>query len=218
MKNIIEIYKEYNLMPNLQEHQLRVAAVVKIICDNITTPVNSEIIVIAGLLHDMGNIIKFDLEYFPELNKPEGLDYWLSIQKEYIQKYGEDEHKATIVIMKELEVNPEIVRLVDSMSFRNLCDQATSEDFSVKIIQYADMRVGPYGVLSYEDRMIEGIKRYKNHKKLHNAIQEDERKRFIACGAEIENQIFAKCKIKPEDINDESVGLVIDTLREFVLK
>jgi len=218
MKNIIEIYKEYNLMPNLQEHQLRVAAVVKIICDNITTPVNSEIIVIAGLLHDMGNIIKFDLEYFPELNKPEGLDYWLSIQKEYIQKYGEDEHKATIVIMKELEVNPEIVRLVDSMSFRNLCDQATSEDFSVKIIQYADMRVGPYGVLSYEDRMIEGIKRYKNHKKLHNAIQEDEHKRFIACGADIESQIFAKCKIKPEDINDESVGLVIDTLREFVLK
>ena len=34
MRKILDIYDEYKIMPNLQEHMLRVAAVASLICDN----------------------------------------------------------------------------------------------------------------------------------------------------------------------------------------
>ena len=78
-------------MPNLREHQLRVASVAAQICDNFFEPLNKKDIVTACLLHDMGNIIKFNLNYFPELIKPEGIEYWQKVQNEYKKKYGNDE-------------------------------------------------------------------------------------------------------------------------------
>jgi hypothetical protein len=45
----------------------------------------------------------------------------------------------------------------------------------------------------------------------------EERDRLVACGQEIEKQIFAKCKIKPEDITDASVAPIIEELRNFVI-
>ncbi len=64
MRKISEIYEEYKIMPNLREHQLRVAAVAAQICDNFNKPLNKKEIITACLLHDMGNIIKFKLELF----------------------------------------------------------------------------------------------------------------------------------------------------------
>jgi 5'-deoxynucleotidase YfbR-like HD superfamily hydrolase len=87
-------------MQNLQDHQLRVAAVASIICDSFDFLINKEKIIKVCLLHDMGNIIKFQLDYFPELNKPEGLEYWQNVQKEFIAKYGPNEHNATMKIMR----------------------------------------------------------------------------------------------------------------------
>ena len=78
-KNILEIYKEHNVMPNLQEHMLRVAAVASLICDNCTEKLNKEDIITACLLHDIGNIVQFQLSYFPEFNKPQGIEYWQGI-------------------------------------------------------------------------------------------------------------------------------------------
>jgi len=40
---IQQIYDKYQIMPNLQEHMLRVAGVASIICDNYTKPVNKSI-------------------------------------------------------------------------------------------------------------------------------------------------------------------------------
>jgi 5'-deoxynucleotidase YfbR-like HD superfamily hydrolase len=57
-------------MRNLQLHQLRVAAVGQIICESIPDFDETEEVVTTCLLHDMGNIIKFDLNYFPEFLEP----------------------------------------------------------------------------------------------------------------------------------------------------
>lgn len=59
---IAEIYQKYKVPPNLQEHMLRVAAMAEIIANS--WPNNSldrEILLLACLTHDMGNILKFDL-------------------------------------------------------------------------------------------------------------------------------------------------------------
>ncbi|MDQ3076086.1 MAG: HD domain-containing protein [bacterium] len=214
MSKITDIYKQYKIMPILADHMLRVGAVASIICDSLDTSIDKEKIVKVCLLHDMGNIIKFELTYFPEINEPEGLEYWQTVQKEFIEKYGEDEHEATMEIMRELGMSEELIYLADQNRFSLLCEHAIGDDMLVKIMHYADMRVGPFGVLSYDGRMEEAKKRYANR----TAFQEEQREKLISCGKEIENQIFAHCSIKPEDINDKSVAPVIGKLRDFVIQ
>ena len=201
-------------MPNLAEHQLRVAGVAMQICDALgdEMEVYRDSIVKAWLLHDMGNIIKFRLDYFPEFLEPEGLDYWQKVQNEYIEKYGEDEHEATIKIIKELGLSYTINNLADQNRFSLLCKHRSINDLNLKIIHYADARVAPNSVCSYEERMNDAGKRYKNHK---HSIFEEERQKLVSCGKEIEKQIFGKCKIKPEDITDESVKPYIESLKNF---
>jgi hypothetical protein len=80
---------------------------------------------------------------------------------------------------------------------------------------YADARVGPHGILPFDERMEDARKRYSSHA---SSLQNDVRKKFVDCGREIEGQIFAHCKIKPEDITDEAVAPIIEELKNFVIK
>lgn len=58
--NILEIYNKYYLPENLQMHMLRVAACSNLIIDNWSGPeIDKEAIIRVCLLHDMGNIVKY---------------------------------------------------------------------------------------------------------------------------------------------------------------
>ncbi len=208
------IYKIYKIMPVLEMHMLRVAAVATLICDNFEGFVPKEEIITVCLLHDMGNIIKSNFEFMPESLEPEGLEYWQNVKDEFVKKYGNDEEKAHGKIMEEIGVSKKIIGLVNKISFKYACDYKENKDFVIKIINYADWRVSPCGVVSFDERMIESKSRYK----LKTKAEEDERERLIICAKEIEKQIFAKCKIKPEDINDETATPIISKLKNFMIK
>ncbi len=216
--SVVDIYKKYKILPSLQEHMLRVAAVASLICDNFKEPLPKEEIVTACLLHDMGNIIKFKMHVIPEFFEPEGVEYWQKIKDEYIEKYGLDEHKATVKIMKEIGFSGDVISIADRIDFTHLDNVFNNDDINPKIAFYADARVDPHGVVSYEERMEEGKKRYQNHKSTFGSVDEERREKLVACGREIEKLIFSKCKIKPEDINNESVAPIIAELRNFVIK
>ncbi len=201
-------------MQNLQEHQLRVAAVAGQICESMTVPIDTDSLVKGALIHDMGNIIKFKLEYFPEFNKPEGLEYWQGIKDAYIEKYGADEHEATIKIARELGVDEKVIDWADQNRFSRLCAHRDSDDLPIKILHYADGRVGPHGVLSYDARMDDARNRYKDHK---NSLEAETREKLINCGRDIEKQIFSQSKIRPEDITDASIAKYMEELKNFSL-
>ncbi len=215
MRKVSDIYKEYKIMPNLQEHMFRVASIASVICDHIDEKVDKETIITAALLHDMGNIVKFNLDLFPEFNGPEGIEHWRKVQNEFIEKYGKDDHQANVKIMEELNLPDEVLSLVRGVSFDLFCDHRNSNNIKQKILSYADTRVGPYGVLSYDERMNEAKKRYTN-KVL--SLKEDLREKLMSCGKDTERQIFSRCNIKPEDIKDESIAPIISSLRDFVIK
>lgn len=210
---ITEIYTEYKIFPLLQKHMLRVAAVAKMICDNSDLKLDANKIVTTCLLHDMGNIIKADLKYFKDLENE--LSYWESVKGDFIQKYGANEHVATMKIIKEIGVGNGIPELSDANRFSLICKNKDSSDVEIKIIHYADGRVGPYGVLSYQERMEEAGKRYAGRGR--SEFEEEERLKLVNCGKEIEDQIFSHCKIKPEDITDEAIAPLIEELKEFVI-
>jgi len=59
-RSVWEIYTAYTVLPSLQLHMLRVAAVAKVICDNwIWEDFDKEATMTSCFLHDMGNILKF---------------------------------------------------------------------------------------------------------------------------------------------------------------
>lgn len=208
-------------MPNLAEHQLRVAGVAMQICDALddNVEINRDAILKACLLHDMGNIIKFKLDYFPEFLEPKGLEYWQGIQNEFIKKYGDEEHEATFKIVKQLNPSDDILDILHSVGFSKTKNNEEIYDFNKKIACYVDLRVGPHGILSLEDRLSNLRDRYsKNgstiitHKKLTSVNSRDVFENAIR---NIEKQIFSICKINPEDINDESVVKYIEELKKF---
>ena len=61
INSINKIYTQFRIPPNLQQHMFRVASVAKIICNNWTgKELNQNDIVCVCLIHDLGNIVKYD--------------------------------------------------------------------------------------------------------------------------------------------------------------
>lgn len=212
MSKILDIYKEYKIMPNLQLHQLRVAGVAEAICESLPFIVDKKSVITACLLHDMGNIIKFKLDHFPDFNNPEGIEYWESVKNEYIEKYGNNEHHATVKIARELNVSDFVIELIDSIDSSKIELNKKGDSFEKKICVYSDNRVDPFKIVSIKERNEEARERYKNHPK---AFNENSHVIFNSNIKEIENQIFSSSNLKPEDINDESVKDYMDKLKNF---
>src|SRR5690242_14147552 len=109
---IADIYLQYKILPFLQLHQLRVAAVAVQICRSLSVEVDTNSATVASLLHDMGNILKFDFQAYPSAFEPEGISYWKRVQDEYRAKYGNDEHDATLTIARELGVSDAVLGII----------------------------------------------------------------------------------------------------------
>lgn len=213
MRTAQEIYEQFNIMPSLQQHQLRVAAVAKLICDNFKKPVKTDDVVLACLFHDMGNIIKMDLTSFPEFLEPEGTEYWRNVKESFIRKYGENAHKANIAIAHELHLPSHVVELIDGISFSNIENIVAGDSLEQKISEYADDRVGPHGVLPLSERLAEARARYIESGKTYYTKEGFEKlSQFVYA---LEKQIFADARIQPEDINDVAVKPIIEELRKY---
>lgn len=212
--NVLDIYLQYKIPSFLQLHQLRVAAVSKTIADSFESVLDTRALVIAALFHDMGNIIKFDLTHFPETSEPEGVPYWQKVKDDYIRRFGPDEHHATIAIAHELHLPLQAVKYMEHVGFSHLAHVRDSHSYEQKIVEYADCRVAPYGVLSMKDRLDDMRKRYE--KRRSDIPKESEQyDQLFAAGEAVEWQIFAKTRIKPEDITEESIQPLIKELRDF---
>lgn len=216
MKNIEQIYENYKIMKNLAQHQLRVAAVAKLICDNCNIGVTTDDVVKACLVHDMGNILKFDLLKFPEFLEPEGLEYWENVREELKEHYNtNDEHVATVEIAREIGVSQSVMECLSSIGFSKTTQAVNDSNFNHKICNYVDQRVAPYGVVSIEGRMEDGRKRYANSARASvNALNFE----VIANDLKtLENQIFEHIRIKPEDITDEAIKPITEELKNYSL-
>jgi hypothetical protein len=210
---IQKIYDEYKTMPQLQLHMLRVAGVAKIICDNFQKEIEKESVITAALLHDMGNIIKFNLNRFPEYLEPKGLKYWEEVKGDYIKKYGQDEHLASEKIAQEIGVSEIVQEIIKAYGFKNAQKTLNYTGFERKITPYSDMRVGVNGIQSMDTRIDAGVKRYsKGRKKGLNKITLLDLKNTWR---KIEKQIFSHTKISPKNITDKGVAHLLPKLREF---
>lgn len=207
--NIQQIYDKYHIMKNLQEHQYRVAAVGKYICDRYKQTINAKLVITTCLIHDMGNILKFDLLRFPEFLEPEGLEYWQNVKEEFRKKYGDSEHLATERIAEELGMSNDVIEILNNMGSSKSEDTYINGSIERKVCAYVDMRVAPFGVDSFRNRMEDLRIRYANK---NPTPPYEERYIFLS---KIEDLIFADCNCKPEEITEKAVAGYIEGLRGF---
>jgi hypothetical protein len=205
-------------MPSLQLHQLRVAAVGKLICENFNETLKMNDVILACLFHDMGNILKFDLTVFPESVQPEGLSHWEAVKVEYRNKYGTDQHAASIAIAREIGLSNPVIECIDLIAFSKAAEVLAGDSYEAKICEYSDSRVGPLGVMPLEERLRDGRKRYLNRA---DGFQHDMAKSSASFEAgvqlerKLEQQIFAHAAIKPEDITSAAVVPIVEELWEY---
>lgn len=210
--NIQEIYTKYFIPLNLQEHMYRVAAVGSLVSDSFPeNTIDKEAVVKTLLLHDMGNILKFDFSHTNFLigedkNRVEELK---KIKEQFKQKYSSHADEATLLIMKEIGVDQSLVDLCHDSHGDYLPQMLERDNWEQKICYYSDMRVGPHGVLSMDDRFGDLKKRYAHE------IEMVERNHRLC--RELEKQLNSKAARDISYINDDTVRPVIETLKNTVI-
>lgn len=157
---ISQIYHNYQIPPNLQRHMIEVAAVAEFLANQFKgQAVNQSLVVESALLHDMGNLVKFKDFISPEMKLDEKT--WRQVQSEFISKYGPDAHQATLSIVKELSLKneAEVITTLEQSDHRYIASYGylTLES---QLLDYADMCVAPTGIVGFETRIDDLVKRY----------------------------------------------------------
>lgn len=211
---INDIYDKYKIPKILRDHMYRVAAVAGAICDSLNSSIviNKDLIIRTTLLHDMGNIIKIHIvdNSFIQDNEKEDLE---KAKKEFIAKYGNEEHIATQKILNEISTPMELVDLYNNLGSSKIPSTIESDDWNRKICSYSDFRVAPNGVVSITERFDEIKKRYKGRNHVLADIEQTEQKKKDALI--LESQIQEKCNIDLSTINDNYIEKKITELLKY---
>lgn len=175
---ISNIYRKYKLPPNLRQHHYRVAGVALFILDRWRGPkLDRNLVKAVALLHDLGNLVKYDLSpRFAHLlnDKGNNVDYWVSLQREMIRKYGSNDYEATLGIANDLKLNRKTMKTLENLVKSSPEEIIHSGGWELKTILYADVRVSPYGVVSLPERLNEWCNRYKDREGWRERMKEIE--------------------------------------------
>ncbi len=212
IKSINSIYKKYHSPANLQRHMKQVAAVAALICDNLKEPIEAdkESIVCAALIHDLAQFVKMQLDdahtNLLDVEDRGKVGFYKEMRKEFIVKYDVDDDIANTKIAQEIGAPKKVIKLMKSKQVKAFT-KGWVKRFDEKILLYADMRCAPSGVVSIDERLAEGYKRYgfsrdEKHKEFS--------RKFTLALKQIEKEIFEKSKIKPGQIKSSSVQKYLD--------
>lgn len=199
---IKDIYEKLGTPPNLQEHMLRVTSVSMYIAEHWQgSTLERNILKTMLLLHDIGNIVKFDLEKYPEFlgeKEAKRVDYWVKRQSEAIDKYGKDDHDATVAMLEELHIPQDIQERIFAMGYWDVENVVKSEDWYLKVALYSDLRVGPFGILTLQERLDDIHSRLAKYK---------ERPELIDFAKELEKQVQENMDVSVNTITDETAPI-----------
>lgn len=201
---IEEIYQRFSVPKNLQEHMFRVFGIVCVIGASWRgEELDWDLLKKLTLLHDLGNIVKFNLK--------EEETYLKEKQKLMIEKYGADDHEATGKMVKELGFDEVAVDVIQQKSFGNSIAIANSQNYLLKILYYADMRVLPNGIGSLEDRLLDVRNRMPKY-----TSRPDFEDLVNAC-REVEVQLQKHTNIPLSDVSNETIAPYIIEASGYVI-
>lgn len=213
-----EIYERYQVPPWLQLHQVRVAAVGKMVANIQSQNIQSTDVILACLFHDMGNVLKFDPSpdsYFAAFFEEKGFAYWQRVQDDFRRRYGSDEHAAAVAIATEIGISSAAIAIINMIGFDRARELFARGSRELWIVQYADMRVGPEGIISLDQRIGDIKKRYAKHSAWFGDPNQSDTSENVLHA--IEDELFKDGRIQPETINDATTALVMQELWDYAI-
>lgn len=209
---IKDIYAKYQIMPQLATHMLRVAGVGKLILDGWKDTIDRDLVMKTLLLHDMGNITKFDLsdEWQKKMSGMESIRnllHWRSVQQASWKKYGRDTHGTTNTIVAELGQQDVLAVLEQEHSGYTSGDerQILRQSDAAQMLAYCDVRVTPAGVVSMRERIDDLQARYGRELSWYDFL------------CDLEENIRAKTTTSLDQINEASVEPFFDELLTYTI-
>lgn len=153
------------------------------------------------LLHDIGNTVRLDIKNYPQFLSEEDrkkLHYWDKVVKDMVEKYGKDDHEATSKMLKEINVDPTLIQMINDMSFKNIEKIVSSSNWYPKLLLYSDLRVAPTGIVTLKERVAEVLSRRIQY-------TEEYKKVIFDAADALENQIQNEMNTSVSLITNESV-------------
>lgn len=216
MRTARKIYEMYQVPPWLQTHQVRVAAVGKMVAEAQKQQTDVDLVVRTCLVHDIGAIVKFD--FSPEgqtrvlgLCPPEETPHWSAVQCSMRERYGEKEKAATSAILHELGLEREYA-VYDRTGFKNMHTILEGKQLPALLVQYADMRVGPFGIVTLRERFEDSRVRYAH---VSDADWYAKLDMYERVAGEVERHLLRDTSLRSADINDASVDPLIHELWDY---
>jgi hypothetical protein len=159
------------------------------------------------LLHDTGNIIKFDFSRPDLLGDAErkDLEKWKRIQTEFTQQYR-NEDVATHALARLSGVDEKAFEILDAVGSAKLQKALETADWNKKIACYSDFRIGPFGVLTVNERFDDIVARYRGRGHAMSDIEETERKRQRCLQLEKELQAHLTFNLQTLDASQIEKG------------
>lgn len=195
---------------------LRVAAVAKVICDNwIWEDFDKEATMTSCFLHDMGNILKFNLDLYPDFFQPEWVDYWKWIKEQYKQ-YWSNDWEATLSLAYSLGISKTAMKVLYAQVMLPFQSNVEGNNIAIKICEFADMSVSPHWIISWRERILDLEKRnMKNHAMSLEKAQEVTQRRLMLM-AKLENELEKNCPVIGE-ICWLANDFDLDSLRNYLI-
>ncbi len=214
---IQDIYTKYKVPPHLQQHMYRVAWIAKNISQNRNwKKINHKAIFETALLHDLGNILKFNMSLYPDFWEPEWVTYRTQV-KESFKKYWTTEHEATLNIAQEIWTNKESFSLLKWLITYPSKIIDPQEKREIRVADYCDARVWPHWVMTLEKRVEDLIERNMKNKGLQrNEAERISKERYQSC-KDTEKIIMENSLISPKKIFQKEVDNVLQEMKEYAL-
>lgn len=204
---ISKIYEKYKIPAFLQLHQLRVASLALEIVRNIDVDIDLDRVLKLTLLHDMGNIVKFRFDIFEESYEKEGIEYWKTVQSEFINKYGSNSHEVTHQIVLEIGLSEEFANEIGMLHIKRSKEVLDSINYITMIANYADKRISPTGIVPLHERLKEALDR--------RGRTLDEYSQEMAALGEIELILQKSCLIDLNCISDSDLKNNFEYLKNY---
>ena len=196
IEEIEKLWDKYTVPKNVREHMKMVARVAVFIASRFKEKdidVDIELIEKASLLHDLIRVCNFKTfdhkGYRTDPPSEQELAEWTKIKA----TYGSMHHaEAACQVLKQ--IYPELAEVIGKHRYSLIGTDLGPKTWEEKIVNYADKRVAHDKVVSVEERQ-----NYTLWKEKRDKLTEEENQKLKRL-KELENEIFSKLDIKPEDL------------------
>jgi len=199
-EEIEKLWDEYHVPGNVRAHSRQTAKVAVFLAKKLNEKgidVNTELVEMAALLHDLTRTANFENFDMQKGATKEDAEFWKKLK----QKYGNMHHADSAANLLK-EKYPEVAEVIRTHTIENQRKGLLGKSWEIKLLNYADTRVLHDKIVSIEDRFKDTRQRHGwFFEKLHNETGIRYRDIIEENMRRLEKNIFEHIDIKPEDIN-----------------